>query len=357
MLQIQGPGGLEEADGGCNQVSLPLSPSISAISDLDMDIPANTSIVSSRTAGTGMDQAAPRSKLRMELPMIIQGLTFASRPDSGSEENIMAINLVSQLGIDVDSALEHQREFRLGNGKAIKAVGRVTVDCAFAVDPHVQLSCIFYIFHSLIVPLIMGMSFLDETETLSKYRHRLRPSLSILRLNLQLCSINNPRRRLRCFIKGHSTLANADTGSDINLISLDYARSNHHRISAVSHHWKIQFADGEVSQLEGKVTLSTRLGHSGVPEVSVDFYVLKGLTCDILLGEDFLNDNDAFRTYKRAFETADCDDLTEINTIIWFSSIERVLARFGLRSDRSTSDLGSSTSKKGTIPLHARVRF
>ena len=156
--------------------------------------------------------------------MVVCGSVYTSRADSGSEENIIALGMVGQLRLNVDTATENQREFRLGNGKVIKALGRVRVEYAFAVDPQVQISCIFYVFHSLITPLIMGMCFLSQTETLSKHRHRLRPRPFIPRGPLQLCSINNPRRRLYCVVEGDPMLANADTGSEVDLISLNYAR-------------------------------------------------------------------------------------------------------------------------------------
>lgn len=114
-------------------------------------------------------------KQRMDLPMIIDGSTIISRPDSGSEENIMWINLAQSLGLAIDSAPECQKEFRIADGKIVKALGRTMVNCCFAKDRMVELLWVFYVFQHLVSPLIMGMAFLDETETLAKHRHRLEP--------------------------------------------------------------------------------------------------------------------------------------------------------------------------------------
>ena len=102
--------------------------------------------------------------------MIVEGLIVNSRTDSGSEDNIMRKDLVVQLNLEMDSTPEHQKEFRIANGKFVKALGRIIIKCAFARDPSVELCCMFYIFKQLISSLIMGTSFLDETETLVRYR-------------------------------------------------------------------------------------------------------------------------------------------------------------------------------------------
>ena len=312
--------------------------------------PASTSWTTGYDGSQSKDslkcQTTPQSKSRMVLPMIIQGETLPARADSGSEENIIDLTLVQRLQIsNMDWAIEHQRTFRVGNGKTIKALGRVKLGCAFGMDPQIQLLCSFYVVQSFVTPLVMGMSFLEDTETLSKYRHRLTPSSRIP--NVQLCSINSPKRRLCCVTEGHSTLANADTGSDVNLISLNYAKANGYSMDSSDQCWiNIQFADGEVSIPIGKVTLLIRLGRPGLPEYSEDFYVLADLqSCDVLLGGDFLYKTDAFKTYRDEFDETDLDDFTELNTIVWLGGIEtwisskvRRLARFGFLSDESVSD-------------------
>ena len=120
------------------------------------------------------------------------------------------------------------------------------------------------------------------------------------------------------------------------------------------HHSIIQFTDGEIAQLEGKVTLTIRLGCLSGPGVSIDFYVFKDLTCDLLLGEDFLNENDAFRTYQDAFKIASCDDYAEFNTIRWSGKVESFLARFNSRSNGNRSNPVICTSGPGELVLRTR---
>ncbi len=75
--------------------------------------------------------------------MTIQNMVLNSRPDSGSEENIIVADLVSELDLDIDTSPEHQKGFRIANGKVVKAVGGILVACTFAKGPTVQVMWFF----------------------------------------------------------------------------------------------------------------------------------------------------------------------------------------------------------------------
>lgn len=288
--------------------------------------------------GSRVDRMLPPSqhgrsftpKQRMDLPMIIHKSTIFSRPDSGSEENIMLLDLALSLGLQIDRAPEVQKEFRVANGKTVKALGRTTVYCCFAKDRTVNLCCFFYVFQHLVSPLIMGMAFLDQTETLAKYRHRLEPRNISPTSPFQLCSLGYPRRRLYCLADSEPEFANADTGSEMNLMSLAYVRKRGFAVNEVDMlHSTIEFADGSLSSLQGKVEVEIRIGDESSAGHRMEFYVLDGLTCDVLVGEDFLNFTAAFESYSNAFFIDDDDDdgICEVNQIVWFNVLELGLAR------------------------------
>ena len=296
-------------------------------------------LVTSETDG----ERGSRTRLRMELPMIIQGSIIVSRPDSGSEENVIRADLVSQLGLIMDPAPVHghEKEFRIANGKFVKALGRISVKCSFAKDPVMEFYCSFYVFQYLITPLIMGMSFLDTTETLAKYRYRLQPRGSPLAGPLQLCSLNSPRCRLFCHADMQAMLANADTGSEVDLMSLAYVRKRNFTVSTVDlRSTMVQFADGSVDHLLGKVVVWIVLGDPDGPRLKTTFYILENLTCDILFGEDFLNETAAFESYQDAFLINDPEsNVCEVNAIVWFNTAERYLSRIGNRGATVTDTI------------------
>lgn len=265
----------------------------------------------------------------VDLPMIIHGSTIIARPDSGSEENIIAADVLSTLDLKMDTAPEHRKEFRVANGKSVWALGRIMVKCSFAKDRTLEFHCAFYVFKTLTSALIMGMAFLDETQTLAKYQYRLQPRTIRLLGPVRLDSLNNPRKRLYCLVNSQPRFANADTGSETDLMSLEYVLKRDFPMTAVGpHDSTVQFADGSTSKLVGKVSVLIVLGTPEGPRLVTIFYVLDGLTCDILFGEDFLDKTGAFKTYRDAFSFIECDDgTTEVNGIFWLNETESRLAR------------------------------
>ena len=206
----------------------------------------------------GLPEDGVRLKKRFDLPLNIFGATHSTRHDSGSHENAMAKEMALKLGLKIEDTAEYQKEFRIANGKVVKALGRTSVDCAFTAEPHMQHLCSFYVFATLVTPIIMGMAFLDATETLTKHKRRLRSTMVPANGPAQICALNNPGQRLRCSMNRESVLANADTGSEIDLISLAYAKSRGLawiEFGAMGNH-KVQFADGSESFLAGKTFLS-----------------------------------------------------------------------------------------------------
>lgn len=281
---------------------------------------------------------------RVVLPMIVQGSTIISRPDSGSEENVIAADLISRLRLDIDSSPEYQKEFRVANGKFVRALGRVVLEVAFAKEPTTQLFCTFYIFTHLITPMIMGMFFLDSTETLVKYKHRSQAYTPPTTGPLQLCSLNSPRCRLYCQANSEPKLANADTGSEVDLMSLAYVQKRSFDMTAVdTRSSAVQFADGSTSDLVGKVEIQTVLGTRDGPRLTITFYVLKGLTCDILFGEDFLYETEAFEIYRDAFSITADYEACDVNTIVWFNVAEWTLSRLWKGRKRREEESGRST--------------
>lgn len=286
-----------------------------------------------------------RSIRRVDLPMIIQGSTVIARPDSGSEENIIAADVLSTFDLKMDTAPEHRKEFRVANGKSVWALGRIMLKCSFANDRTLDFHCTFYVFKTLTSALIMGMAFLDETQTLTKYQYRLQPRTIRSFKPVQLSSLNNPRKRLYCLVNSQPRFANADTGSEIDLMSLEYVLKRDFPMTTVGlQSSTVQLADGSTSELVGKVSVLIILGTPEGPRLVTSFYVLEGLTCDILLGEDFLDKTAAFETYGDAFSIIKCDDGTaEVNGIVWFSKVESRLSR--------TMDALALRSRSGNGPV------
>jgi len=129
-------------------------------------------------------------------------------------------------------------------------------------------------------------------------------------------------------LKQDLVLANADTGSEIDLVSAEFCHRRDFSITAVNiSSPMVQFADGSTASLLGQIQTKLVIGKIGGLEIARTFYVLEDLTCDMLLGEELLNESDAFETFKDAFFTNNDECLAQVNTIVWLNKWERWFSR------------------------------
>lgn len=227
----------------------------------------------------GRTRSAPSSRHRAVLPMVFEKTTVLSIPDTGSEENLMTIAFADELGLTVNDAPCHRKEFRLGNGKIITALGRVWSLCSFAKDRSVETMSEFYILGQAIVDVIMGMSFLDMTETLTKHKHRLERLTAPRHGISRLMAMNNPRCRMKCSMRTHQgaleVLSNADTGSEMNLVSSKFVAEQGLLMLERGSESQVQFADGSMAHLAGKTRMKIQLGSTSNRGINWASIVLK----------------------------------------------------------------------------------
>ena len=161
--------------------------------------------------------------IRKELRMIIGSEEIKAQHDSGAERgNFMDRDLASQLNLRLRNEKGDCKRFSMGNGKIVKALGRVKAVCAFAREAQTKVKCWFYIFDELASPLIMGSQFLEKTRPLSDHIHRLEdgaPELRIVSMANLIGSTQHPKRRFTAHIDHRLALINADTGSHLDLMS------------------------------------------------------------------------------------------------------------------------------------------
>jgi hypothetical protein len=147
-----------------------------------------------------------------------------------------------------------KRQFMLPNGKIVEAVGQIATHCSFGIESSqipASMSCIFQVFLSLASPIIMGMAFLEQTETLTKHRDRLvripRPSLQAL----QVYSVGRPKKDLLCYMDNILTFAIPDSGSEVDLMAPHVALER--GLQVLHGEEQIEFADGSVAITSGLV--------------------------------------------------------------------------------------------------------
>ena len=239
-----------------------------------------------------------------QLPMLIGGKEIKAQPDTGAERaNFMDSGLVSKLKLRLRNEKGDCKCFSMGNGKIVKARGRVKAICAFAKEPQTKIKTKFYVFDELASPLIMGSQFLEKTETLSDHVHRLEycmPNPGVLPMVNLIGSTQHAKRRFTANIDHRLTLINADSGSDLDLMSSTYVRAHDYQLDRRRRCRKrVRFADNTVAETIGQVQATLTLGDGSTYLKTFD--VLPNLTSEVLLGQFTLEEINAFTFHRNSF--------------------------------------------------------
>ncbi|KAF2269357.1 hypothetical protein CC78DRAFT_453198 [Lojkania enalia] len=273
--------------------------------------------------------------------------------DTGSEENIISADLVAALRLPIH--LESKQQFVLASGKVVQAIGQVTAPCGFGVDTSplpTLLRCVFHVFVKLATPIIMGMAFLEETETMTKHRHRLvrvpRPAIQAL----QVYSLGRPRKNLVCYIDGKQALAVPDSGSDIDLMTPRFAIENGLQISHGEE--MLEFADGTVAVTSGSVQVELAVNNfeSSITRIpAVNFYLLDNFIHDVLIGADSVEELEVFTKNQHALvATSDSSGPLGLNRIRHLGALDRIVSWVkGKISKMQNQDATSNDTMENTL--------
>ncbi|GKU06632.1 hypothetical protein FLAG1_09513 [Fusarium langsethiae] len=269
-------------------------------------------------------------QLHIELPLMLTGHRVMTTPDTGSDRNVMSENKAKELGLSTDGRYSPQELFTLANGRVIHSKGKVATHFAFPFEEMPPLPIEFHLLESLNPSIVVGKAFLDATETLTTYLDRLvrtRQTFGVTPFPPRILHLSPPRRILWCFINSTAVRANADTGAEMNLASPEFAACSGSRIEpADRQHQFVQLADGSITPISGFFRARFNPFQKPLPESlrprahMKTFYILKGLTSDVLLGRHLLFEIHAFVEQANAFLDIDCQDLSvHLNLIAWLN--------------------------------------
>ncbi|KAF9875730.1 hypothetical protein CkaCkLH20_06662 [Colletotrichum karsti] len=234
-------------------------------------------------------------------------------PDTGAELNFISDKIASSLGKSPQP--NTYGIIRLPSGKSVFSPGMIRVPFAFAEEKGAtDINCL--IMPGCSYDLILSGQFLRITETLTKFKRRIRRIISDAAKTLRLNLIGGGRQRLRGYMNGLPTLALPDTGSDVMLVDASYAKSRGFAIDRSPEHWlELQLADGSTVITSGIVQeqMEWRFGDTQ-DRVAKDFYVLENLPADIIFSNDFLFEMDVYSRYEECLiDLESVDDAAELN--------------------------------------------
>ena len=254
--------------------------------------------------------------------------------DTGSDVNIIPENAAREFGYQTSDFKQFQSWLKLPGGRFVKPIGELTTSFWFGtrLEPSEKLEKITFCVLPGATVILIGAAVLHKTKTMTEHRNRLVP---IRRTNIRLsslCSVGKPRMQVLCDVDHRLTVGLADSGSDIDLVSPQFALDRNLEIHPSEH--TIELADGSHIVSYGFVRTSISLGtnldsadapHSKVATI-VDCFVLEGLSQDIILGEQTLDELRIFTENQHALVLAsDTNAAMELNrihslgkTLTWF---------------------------------------
>ncbi|KAI0873034.1 T-complex protein 11-domain-containing protein [Hypoxylon argillaceum] len=257
----------------------------------------------------------------------VMGKLIAALPDSGADACFISPETARLLGLHPQP--ETERRVRLANGREAVSPGSVIVPWNFR-NEEATLNMTCWILPGCTHQIILGSEFLEETKCLTTLRHRIQRKYISVPKSVSVNLLGEGKQRLWGYLNDNFVAALPDTGSDVMIMSRDYARRLGLEIElGPGDIVEVEFADGATALTDGIVR--DVVWASGGHSIQCDFLVLDNLSVDVILAKDYLFEMDVF---------SDCKEyLTEDNDIqhldIYGIRLVRVFSdRFGPKLDQ-----------------------
>jgi len=272
--------------------------------------------------------------------------------DTGTHDNHMSYTKATELGYTVIHDPDIETRFQLPNGTTITAVGHVNVAVQFArhVGPEpTSMTCRFNVFKNLALPMLIGMTFLQATQTLTKYTSRMVDLPMTWKRSLRLCALGSATNQVSCIVDGRRVSAAADTGSEIALISSKYARKR--RVYIKHSCEELELADGSLVYTSGFADLMIHVldlngWGKGTKTKVVRFHILENLQFDVLLDEGVIDELNIFQDGLATIMSAASGIMPSLAPIVHLRSLEASLAKASDRSIEEAKELYASFFSK-----------
>ncbi|OAA54184.1 Peptidase aspartic [Cordyceps fumosorosea ARSEF 2679] len=300
-------------------------------------------------------------------------------PDWGSAVNAVSEAFARRHNLEIDTTTS-VCSIPLMGGNVAHSIGRVTGCFKFKGRGSSSHRCEFHVLRKSLHDVILGRAFLDETETLTLYSHRIvqvvRPCLRRGKRLFLLDNETPKAARIRCAVNGASASAFPDTGSDLMLVSGDFARRNGFKVHrGKKYRSRVELIDGSTILTDGMVldaklqfdvpplpslhevdydaygSFLSGLSHltgrgrraSSMMTFICDLHVVEDLPCDIILSHDFIFRNQVFSRFNSLFhsgrdETRQKDAASVDRCLMFVRSKSSKLSWFRRRRPRPPSE-------------------
>ena len=211
-------------------------------------------------------------------------------PDTGSDQNLLSRDYAHRNGIAIAPDSNGTTHIKSADGRLIPTIGTAQVSWSFDDSPHEQYMLVFHVLNQCVHDVLLGHPFLLETNTTTLNR--------IKRYTVNATSLSSTGavydihaasgiRPGQCTIDGHlageSIKTLADTGAQVNIISLAYAQARNFKLDITGDRGTFRFIDG--SEVPSIATVNAVWISSDKKQYNLKFEVLIGSSYDVILGQ------------------------------------------------------------------------
>jgi hypothetical protein len=247
------------------------------------------------------------------------------------------------MGSIFDEQRQNKEWFKMGNGKACRSIGRVRASCTLLEESTFEWRW-FHVLAKCAIPLIVGMSFIQEAEIFTCQKHLLTDYPPNIMAMPTLKLIGSPQSWISFAADGSFLVGCADTGSDLDFMSFDCATERGFKIDTrESARTCVMLPDCTIVETLGIVHITSfeiavfdgsRMTYQVLPglpnglceDLEMDFHVLPDMTCDVIFGEEFLELKDAFKTCSQIIHSKDPSS-QNLNILINLGKVQAFLGR------------------------------
>ncbi|KAI7786549.1 hypothetical protein LA080_003278 [Diaporthe eres] len=287
------------------------------------------------TAVRSLLNTSYRARERRFLPLEINGKPAHALPDTG----ILGNAICEDYALDIGAVIERppsKHHFANAKNQPFESAGttKLTISIPEALSktsPRREWVCSFAVVKHLAAPLVLGSQFLRKTEALISLTHLMvRKTISVmsnkadrLKKVWRFMHMNLPTQKLGCSLDAEPAFAALDSGSDIDVVSLTYAKLRKWQIEPLPEdEGFVLLANNELVKLAGYV--ETTLGIRGGC-ITRRLYVLDGLVCDVVLGDPTIETLDIFNKFQSSLvDTTAAEDMDPFHMIQWVEEIDQI---------------------------------
>ncbi|KAH7330464.1 hypothetical protein BKA65DRAFT_59232 [Rhexocercosporidium sp. MPI-PUGE-AT-0058] len=287
------------------------------------------------------------------LRVLINGQLVPGIGDTGSEETIVSATRCREMGWTIQPS---KKIMRLGNQGIMTSIGTVRIMVSFPDRPTEMVQVLAHVVKNFCFDILLGRPFLKATQTMEKYIHRFKRCFFPARNLWAFYRIGETTQRFHGMMANGNQVPFAalpDTGSRRNVMSAEWALQQglHIQTERENLGW-ITFPAGPDEATVGQV--HTQILLPGGKLVPIVFDVLPTSRLPVVLGIDFVLDNNIYQDYAGSFSEAEGADGKETSECMgmgykpWYAISVEKLVRKAKSLMGHTASLESTSSLVGS---------